>query len=378
MLHAKRFRMFAAAVALSGFVVAFSADYEVKKGDTLGNIAGRFGVRTSELISANGITNPDLIRVGQMLVIPGQASTGAGTHLVAPGDTLAAIAARYGTTVNAIAAANNLPNPNLIRPGQHLAVPAPDGPTPAPAAAAPVAPEGQTHTVAAGETLAAIAARYGTTVEALSGANGISNTSMIYVGTVLRLSGTAFVAEAATPPPSAYTVTAGDNLATVAARYGTTVEALAAANNLADPNLIRIGQQLEVPAAVNSWACPVPGATYFNDWGFPRSGGRFHEGNDLFAAKGAAVMAPVAGTAIFQNGRIGGLQFRLYGDDGTTYIGTHLDSVGTDGYYEAGSQLGTVGDSGNALGGRPHLHFEIHPADGPAVNPFPTLEKFGC
>jgi LysM repeat protein len=365
-------------MVMAGFVVAVSADYEVQKGDTLSSIAALYGVKTSELITANGITNPDLIRIGQILIIPGQTSAGAGAHVVAAGDTLAAIAARYGTTVNAIASANNLSDPNLIRPGQQLVIPGASDPSAtAAASAAPVA-EGQTHTVSAGETLASIAAQYGTTVEALTSANGISDTSMIYVGTVLRLSGSGFVAEATTSPASVYTVVAGDSLATVAARYGITVDALVSANNLADPNLIRIGQELDVPTAMTSWVCPVPGASYFNDWGFPRSGGRFHEGNDLFAARGTSVLAPVAGTAIFQNGRIGGLQFRLYGDDGNTYIGTHMDAMGTDGYYEAGGQLGTVGDSGNALGGRPHLHFEIHPGDGAAANPFPTLSKFGC
>jgi murein DD-endopeptidase MepM/ murein hydrolase activator NlpD len=87
----------------------------------------------------------------------------------------------------------------------------------------------------------------------------------------------------------------------------------------------------------------------------------------------------VSGTILFQQGPIGGLQFRLFGDDGTTYIGSHLDTVGgTDGYVAAGSQLGTVGDTGNAIGSRPHLHFEMHPGDGAAVNPYPTLQKFGC
>ena len=84
----------------------------------------------------------------------------------------------------------------------------------------------------------------------------------------------------------------------------------------------------------------------------------------------------MTGTILFQQGPIGGLQFRLYGDDGTTYIGSHLDTItGTDGYVAAGSQLGTVGDTGNAIGSRPHLHFEMHPGDGPAVNPYPTLQK---
>ncbi len=239
---------------------------------------------------------------------------------------------------------------------------------------------GATHIVAAGETLASIAAQHGTTVEVIAAANGITNTSVIYIGTILQLTGGGpFVAEPATTSIAVHTVVQGESLAVVAAHYGTTVEALTAANSIADPNLIRVGQQIQVQATVSAWNCPVVDAHYFNDWGFPRSGGRFHEGNDLFAGRGAPVLAPVSGTILFQQGPIGGLQFRLYGDDGTTYIGSHLDTLtGVDGYVSVGSQLGTVGDSGNAIGSRPHLHFEMHPGDGPAVNPYPTLQNHGC
>lgn len=364
-----------AALTIVVFIAAASADYEVQSGDTLNQIAAELGVSKAELIAINGISNPDLIRVGQVLLIPGATAAATTTHIVSAGETLAGIAGKYGTNVDSLVSANGLTNPNLIRIGQQILI---AGANPAPATTTPA--PGATHTVAAGETLASIAAQHGTTVEMIAGANGITDTSVIYVGTVLQLSGTPFVAEPTTTPTVAvHTVAAGESLAGVAGQYGTTVEALAAANGIADPNLIRVGQEIQVQATVSAWSCPVPGAHYFNDWGFPRSGGRFHEGNDLFAPKGTAVLAPVAGTVLFQQGPIGGLQFRFYGDDGTTYIGSHLDTtVGTDGYVAAGSQLGTVGDTGNAIGGRPHLHFEVHPGDGPAVNPYPTLQQYGC
>ena len=366
-----------AAITLVVFIGAASADYVVQAGDTLNQIATELGVSKAELIATNGIANPDLIRVGQVLLVPGQSAAAANTtHVVSAGETLAAIASKYGTTADSLASANGLANPNLIRIGQQIMVAA--APPPAPAATAPV--PGSSHTVSAGETLASIAAQHGTTVEVIAAANGITNTSVIYVGTTLQLTGGPFVAEPTTTPSVAvHIVAAGESLAVVAAHYGTTVEALAAANGISDPNLIRVGQQIQVQATASAWSCPVPGAHYFNDWGFPRSGGRFHEGNDLFASRGTAVLAPVAGTILFQQGPIGGLQFRLYGDDGTTYIGSHLDTMsGTDGYVAAGSQIGTVGDTGNAIGSRPHLHFEMHPGDGSAVNPYPTLQKFGC
>ena len=374
-----------AAITLVVFIAAASADYEVQAGDTLNQIAAELGVSKAELIATNGIADPDLIRVGQVLVVPGQTATApAATHMVSAGETLAGIAGKYGTSVDSLVSANNLANPNLIRIGQQIVIAG--GPTPATGTAAPgtagtgTPPTGATHTVGSGETLASIAARHGTTVEAIAAANGITDTSVIYVGTVLQLTGGAFVAAPTTTPSVAvHVVATGESLAVVAARYGTTVDALVAANGISDPNLIRVGQQIQVQASVSAWSCPVPGAQYFNDWGFPRSGGRFHAGNDLFAARGTPVLAPVSGTILFQQGPIGGLQFRLYGDDGTTYIGSHLDTIGgTDGYVAAGSQLGTVGDTGNAIGSRPHLHFEMHPGDGAAVNPYPTLQKFGC
>ena len=366
-----------AAITLVVFIAAASADYEVQAGDTLNQIAAELGVSKAELIATNGIANPDLIRVGQVLVVPGQtAAAPTTTHVVSAGETLAGIASKYGTSVDSLVSANELSNPNVIRIGQQIVIAA--GPAPAPATAAPA--PGSTHTVGAGDTLASIAAQHGTTAEVIAAANGITDTSVIYVGTILQLTGGPFVAEPTTTPSVAvHIVAAGESLAVVAAHYGTTVEALVAANAISDPNLIRVGQQIQVQASGSAWSCPVPGGHYFNDWGFPRSGGRFHEGNDLFASRGTPVLAPVSGTILFQQGPIGGLQFRLFGDDGTTYIGSHLDTVGgTDGYVAAGSQLGTVGDTGNAIGSRPHLHFEMHPGDGAAVNPYPTLQKFGC
>ena len=369
-----------AALTVAIAIVAASADYTVQSGDTLNQIAAELGVSKAELVALNAIPNPDLIRVGQVLVVPGQTATPAATtHVVSSGETLAAIAATYGTTVDSLVSANALTNPNLIRIGQQILVSTVAPAAPPPVSTTPV-PAAVTHTVAPGETVASIAAQHGLTVEAIAAANGLVDTSVIYIGTVLQLTANpAVAAPPADPGVAVHTVVAGESLADVAAKYGTTVETLAASNGIADPNLISVGQQIQVQAAAVTWGCPVVGARYFNDWGFPRSGGRFHQGNDLFAPLGTPVLAPVSGTIFFLQGPIGGLQFRLYGDDGTTYIGSHLATVGgTDGYITAGSQLGTVGDTGNAIGSQPHLHFETHPGDGPAVNPYPTLRDHGC
>ena len=66
----------------------------------------------------------------------------------------------------------------------------------------------------------------------------------------------------------------------------------------------------------------------------------------------------------------------LAGDDGHRYFGAHLDSFGASGRVGAGTQIGTVGDTGDASGGPPHLHLEIHPGGTGNVNPFPTLSRY--
>ncbi|MGH8927824.1 MAG: LysM peptidoglycan-binding domain-containing protein, partial [Acidimicrobiia bacterium] len=295
MHNAQRIRLTLAALTMVVFVAAASADYEVQPGDNLNRIAADLGITTADLAAANDLADPNLIRVGQILIVPGQAPGGAITHVVSPGETLAGIARKYGTSVGGLVSTNGLANPNLITIGQQLLVPTAASAS-ASGTSAPV-PTGASHTVQAGETLAAIAARYGTTVEVIAAANGITDTSTIYIGTVLQLTGSGFVAEAPQAVSVVHRVAAGENLSGLAAQFGTTVDALASTNGIADPNLIRVGQEIQVPSNTPSWSCPIPGARFFNDWGFPRSGGRFHEGNDLFAPRGTPVVAPVTGTA---------------------------------------------------------------------------------
>lgn len=125
------------------------------------------------------------------------------------------------------------------------------------------AQQGQTtHVVQAGENLFRIALRYGTTWPALAAANGISNPNLIYAGQVLIIPAGGqppatpppttpqpATPQPATPPatPQQYTVVAGDNLTRIAARFGTTVAALVQANNIVNPNLIYVGQVLNIP-----------------------------------------------------------------------------------------------------------------------------------
>lgn len=99
-----------------------TSTYTVRSGDTLSSIASKFGTSYQSLASLNGIANPNLIYVGQVLRVNGSASAGSVYYTVRVGDNLSAIASRYGTSYQSIAALNGLVNPNLIYAGQTLKI----------------------------------------------------------------------------------------------------------------------------------------------------------------------------------------------------------------------------------------------------------------
>jgi LysM repeat protein len=164
--------------------------YTVRWGDTLFSIAQKFGTTVDAIKAANGLTS-DFIIVGQELIIPvddvlppeiAPPSPGGPTvHIVQPGENLFRISLRYGTTVDAIAKANNIVNPWFIYVGQELKIPTGGGGMP------PPGPGGKTYVVQPGDTLYSIAVRYDTTVQALMVANNLSNPNLIYVGQTLKV-----------------------------------------------------------------------------------------------------------------------------------------------------------------------------------------------
>ncbi|MCU1361532.1 MAG: putative metalloendopeptidase [Ilumatobacteraceae bacterium] len=124
----------------------------------------------------------------------------------------------------------------------------------------------------------------------------------------------------------------------------------------------------------DGWICPVQGAVGFGDtWGAPRSGGRTHLGVDMIGARGLPVVAVVDGFAQSKVNTLGGNTISLAGADGNKYYYAHLDGWATLGSVTAGTVIGYLGQTGNAIFSVPHLHFEIHPGGGAAVNPYPTV-----
>lgn len=196
---------------------------------------------------------------------PAQAQGGR-TYVVQPGDTLFSIASRFGVGVSELATINGFYDVNRVFVGQVLVLPSgaaqpqqPVVPIVRPVVQ-PVYPPGTTvttvttftaYTVRRGDTLAGIAANFNTTVAAIMGANGISNPNLIYVGQRLNVprTRTTIVPAPRTnlPRGRTYVVQAGDSLFLIAARYNRNVYDIARVNGILNLNHIFVGQVLVIP-----------------------------------------------------------------------------------------------------------------------------------
>lgn len=174
--------------------------YTVLPGDSVSSIAGRYGVSTASVLALNGLSWKSLIFPGQVLTLmasaarsaPAQVAPAAGSggrYTIVRGDTISAIASRFGVSTQSVLTANGLGWSSLIYPGQTIAIPAG---APAAAAAgdaqtpsAPTAPAAVSYTIVAGDTLSAIAGRFGTTTAAIMEANSMGDSTIIYSGRTL-------------------------------------------------------------------------------------------------------------------------------------------------------------------------------------------------
>ena len=214
--------------------VAAPATYRVLRGDNVSSIAARFGLSTASVLAMNGLSRTSLIFPGQVLrLVAGTqvaaaaaaASTASASpkYTVVAGDTVSRIAQRFGVPTAAVLQANGLRSSSIIRPGQVLRIPGvatvpslnivpvssvtPVAPSvtpvapPAPAAVvvpAP-APAGAQYIVRSGDTISAIAARFGVSTQSVLDANGMSASSIIYPGATLRIPGATTTQTTAAP-----------------------------------------------------------------------------------------------------------------------------------------------------------------------------------
>jgi LysM repeat protein len=180
------------ALVLPAVAHAQGGVHVVQRGETLYSIARRYGTSVTALVQANGLRNANFIWVGQRLTIPGgsagggsSSSGGGGVHVVRWGETLYAIARRYGTSVTALVQTNGLRSANYIYAGQRLRIPGGGGGSSGGGSSAPSG--GGVHVVQRGETLYSIARRYGTTAASIASASGLRNPNFIWVGQRLTI-----------------------------------------------------------------------------------------------------------------------------------------------------------------------------------------------
>lgn len=231
-------------------VAATPTTYTVVPGDSVSSIAGRYGVSTASVLALNGLSWKSLIFPGQVLKLsasavshaqpaPAPAAGAGGRYTIVRGDTISAIAARFGVSTQAVLTANGLSWSSIIYPGQTIAIPAGGAPlaittvssvTPVPSSVAPTAPAAPATTsykIVAGDTVSGIAARFGVTTAAILAANGMGSSTIIYSGRSLVI-----------PVPS------GGASAPASTGAGTPLSDEMAANARL---IIQIGQRLGVP-----------------------------------------------------------------------------------------------------------------------------------
>lgn len=231
----------------------------VQAGETISTIATMLGVDPDALVTINGLQDPNHLSVGQLLQLPPGPPR---YHEVQEGDTLSIIAAKYGLSVESLVAANQLEHPDQLRLGATLrlsgTVPAAaPSPTPAPPASSQGAggsrPQAQPsstppsppmrgaavpYVVSAGDTLSRIAQSFETSVADLLAANPLADPNLLALGQIIQVPTKVHV----------HTVEEGETLAMIAARYSVDLGSIVDFNEgMANPDLIRVGESVAIP-----------------------------------------------------------------------------------------------------------------------------------
>ncbi|HEX3044483.1 MAG TPA: LysM domain-containing protein [Bacillota bacterium] len=220
--------------------------YIIRAGDTLFSLAERFGTTVAAILAANPGLDPNALQVGRTICIPavprpGTCPAGRTPYIIRAGDTLFSLAERFGTTVAAILAANPGLDPNALRIGQNICIPGVLPPTGCPTGTT-------TYTIRAGDTLFSLAQRFGTTVAAILAANPGLNPNALRIGQNICIPG---VIPPTTCPAGSttYSIRAGDSLYRIALRLNTSVAAILALNPGINPTSLQIGQVICIPTA---------------------------------------------------------------------------------------------------------------------------------
>jgi LysM repeat protein len=255
--------------------------YKVKSGDTVTAIAKRFGLSVGQIAKLNNLGPRSLIRVGQVIKLSGNTAPqrAVESYRVKPGDTLSAIASRHGLSVSELTAINRINSSTIIYPGQVLRV-AKLIASPQPAAGAQ-----DSYQVQAGDSLESIARKFGLSLSSIREFNGLSRSSIIYVGQMLNLKPVsppakkpALIIPNPAPPASTlsdeissvdpmrptgactthgfHVVAAGESVSKIAAVYGVSTQSVLSSNNLTWSATIYVGQKLTIPGVHEIRHCP--------------------------------------------------------------------------------------------------------------------------
>jgi LysM repeat protein len=196
----------ALALALVLPLPAFAGQVTVKEGETLSEIADRYGLSVNQLMKLNDLSNADHVESGQSLKVPGATGgrssgvSASGRVTVRDGETLSEIADRHGMSVNQLMKLNGLSNADHVESGQALLV---SGPSKSATTASGFRRGASEHVVQSGESLSVIADGYGIGLSKLIAINAISDPDHVEAGTRLKLKGNPPVSRPASPKPTA-------------------------------------------------------------------------------------------------------------------------------------------------------------------------------
>ena len=234
----------------------------VKPGETLSEIAERYGTSVQRLMQLNGLRSPQDLWAGSRIQVPGAGGSnpGSGNYTVKPGETLSEIAERYGTSVQRLMQLNGLRSAQDLWAGSRIQVPG--------AGSAPTSTGARTTTVNAnytvkqGETLSELAERYGTSVQRLMELNNLRSAQDLWAGSRIQVPVTR-TAAAPKPKPAVnknatqHKVQSGETLSVIAQRYGVSMQNLIAINNISNPNQVEVGQTLKLRGTAKPVAKPA-------------------------------------------------------------------------------------------------------------------------